>query len=213
MQYGDIGFVLQAPAGDLQAAVEIVHRRIVVIEKGEDFLLMGFIALDINAGHEAQVGALEFIFVFLRPDSGTENHQAGDGADDDGVDKGFENRHHALVGGFLGSGRSVGDGRTALPRFVRIQAAIDAAVEGIGKGGAKKSAGGGGAGQGVGKNRRERRNDIAEVRNDDRYRADEVEHRHRRHHGGGEFRDAGNTADDHEGEQRRHENGGDQRVE
>ena len=107
----------------------------------------------------------------------------------------------------------MGDGRAALPRLVRIQAAVDAAVEGVGEGGAEKAAGRRRAGEGVGENRQEGGNDVAEIGNDHRDRADQVNHRHRRHHGGGELGDAGDAADDHQRKQRRHENGGDQRVE
>ena len=152
---------------------------------------------------------MKFVLELLHPDAGGEYDQTRDRTDYDRIDEWFQDRHHALVSRFVGTGGGVSDRRGALPRLVRIQAAINAAVEGVGECRAEEATGRGGARECVGEYRDERRNDIAQIRQYHGECTDQIDDCHGRHDGGRNLRDAGNATDDYQSQQHRQHARGD----
>ena len=87
--------------------------------------------------------------------------------------------------------------------LVRVQAAVNAPVEHIGKGCTKETAGRCRTGERVTKDRCERRTDIAKIRQDHRKCADDINNRHRWHDRRGHCGYPLNATDDHQRKQHR----------
>lgn len=121
-------------------------------------------------------GALHVVLV------GDQNHQRGGGAHQQGIDIDRERLHQALLRRVLGfgSGGSVGAG--ALPRFVRVHAALDAPADGRAHAGLGRER--------IREDQREYGGQLVDIHGDDDQRQHDVAEGHERHHVLGKLGDA-----------------------
>ncbi len=133
-----------------------------------------------------------------------EQHEAGGGADEQGVDIDGERLHQALLGRVAHRRGGGGVGASPLGGFVGVDPALDTPHDGQTQNGAEA----GFHPEGTLPDEQDHARQLADVQGDDDAGHDDVTQRHEGHHGTGEIGDAFDAAEDDETEQQRQTGGG-----
>ena len=156
------------------------------------------VRLGIIASQDNQVGALKLVLVFLMPNTGRDQHQSGQCADDDRIDERLQQGNHAFRDRILGLGRRMGDRGRSLSRLVGEKATVYAPIESQRDRRPEKSARRRRSRENASKNSDHRRPHLIIIIDKDTQRAQNIDNRHERGQLLRHLGDSLNAADDNQ---------------